>query len=65
MPPENLVNHDAEDPDAMADLGLSSLGDPVQVNRAVLESDLTILIGHTAGNPYGGFRGGYKMPAPD
>ena len=47
----------------MADLGLSALGDPVQVNSAVVESDLTILVGHAAGNPYGGFSGGYKMPA--
>ncbi len=60
---ENVVNHDAEDPDAMADLGLSALGDPVQVNSAVVETDLSIMIGHTAGNPYGGFSGGYKMPA--
>ena len=40
-----------------------SLGDPVQVNNAVVESDLSILVGHAAGNPYGGFSGGYKMPA--
>jgi nickel-dependent lactate racemase len=59
----DIVNHDAEDPDGMADLGLSSLGDPLQVNKAVVESDLSIMIGHTAGNPYGGFSGGYKMPA--
>ena len=63
VPAENIVNHDAEDPDGMADLGLSSLGDPVQVNRAVVDSDLSIMIGHTAGNPYGGFSGGFKMPA--
>ena len=63
VPRANIVNHDAEDPDGMADLGLSALGDPVQVNSAVVESDLSIMIGHTAGNPYGGFSGGYKMPA--
>ncbi|MET0998031.1 MAG: lactate racemase domain-containing protein [Marmoricola sp.] len=63
VPAANIVNHDAEDPDGMADLGLSALGDPVQVNSAVVESDLAIMIGHTAGNPYGGFSGGYKMPA--
>lgn len=63
LPAENVVNHDAEDPDGMLDLGLSALGDPVQVNRAVIEADLSIMIGHTAGNPYGGFSGGYKMPA--
>ncbi len=63
VPTGNIVNHDAEDPDGMADLGLSELGDPVQVNSAVIESDLAVMIGHTAGNPYGGFSGGYKMPA--
>ncbi|KQT90687.1 hypothetical protein ASG49_13065 [Marmoricola sp. Leaf446] len=61
--PEQVVNHDAEDPDGMVDLGSSALGDPVQVNRAVVDSDLTVLVGHAAGNPYGGFSGGYKMPA--
>lgn len=63
VPEENVVNHDAEDPEGMVDLGESELGDPVVVNRAVVESDLTVLIGHAAGNPYGGFSGGYKMPA--
>lgn len=63
LPRANIVNHDAEDPDGMVDLGVSALGDPVQVNRAVVDSDLAIMIGHTAGNPYGGFSGGYKMPA--
>lgn len=58
-----IVNHDAEDPDGIVDAGLSELGDPVQFNRHLTDSDLTILIGHTAGNPYGGFSGGYKMPA--
>ncbi|QGN32266.1 lactate racemase domain-containing protein [Microlunatus sp. Gsoil 973] len=57
-----IVNHDAEDPDN-ADVGVSRHGDPVQLNRRLLDSDLTILLGHTSGNPYGGFSGGYKMPA--
>lgn len=63
VPPANLVNHDAEDPAGMVDLGTSELGDPVAMNRAVAESDLAVLVGHTAGNPYGGFSGGYKMPS--
>ena len=63
VPEANVVNHDAEDPDGMVDLGLSELGDPVQVNSSVVESDLTVLVGHATGNPYGGFSGGYKMPA--
>lgn len=63
VPEANLVNHDAEDPAGMVDLGTSALGDPVAMNKALAESDLSILVGHTAGNPYGGFSGGYKMPS--
>lgn len=63
VPAANVVNHDAEDPEGIVDLGASELGDPVAVNRHVVESDLAVLIGHTAGNPYGGFSGGYKMPS--
>lgn len=63
VPEDNLVNHDAEDPEGVVDLGKSSMGDPVGVNRTVIEADLAVMVGHTAGNPYGGFSGGYKMPA--
>nr|WP_239579161.1 lactate racemase domain-containing protein [Microlunatus panaciterrae] len=61
--PEQIVNHDAEDPDGIVALEPSELGDVVEMNRLVAESDLTILISHAAGNPYGGFSGGYKMPS--
>ncbi|HKK92123.1 MAG TPA: lactate racemase domain-containing protein, partial [Longimicrobiales bacterium] len=60
--PTQLVNHDAEDPEGMVDLGISDLGDRVEVNRRAFEADLTIMLGHTMGNPYGGYSGGYKMP---
>ncbi|MBA8795785.1 hypothetical protein FHX74_003426 [Friedmanniella endophytica] len=63
LDPAQVVNHDSEDPDGVVALPDSALGDTVEVNRALVESDLTVLIGHTAGNPYGGFSGGYKMPA--
>jgi len=63
VPAANLVNHDAEDPAGMVDLGESALGDPVAMNRNLADSDLSVMIGHTAGNPYGGFSGGYKMPS--
>ena len=61
--PDQIVNHDSEDPADIVSLEDSALGDVVQMNRRLAESDLTILIGHTAGNPYGGFSGGYKMPS--
>lgn len=63
LDPSQIVNHDAEDPEQMADIGVSRHGDPVQLNKRLLEADLSIMLGHTSGNPYGGFSGGYKMPA--
>ena len=59
---ERLVNHDAEDPGGMVEVGRSEHGDVVDFNRAAFEADLTIMLGHTMGNPYGGYSGGYKMP---
>jgi nickel-dependent lactate racemase len=61
--PEQIVNHDAEDLDGIVTLEPSDLGDVVEMNRLLVDSDLTILISHAAGNPYGGFSGGYKMPS--
>lgn len=61
--PGQIVNHDAEDPDGIVALERSDLGDVVEMNKQLVDSDLTILISHAAGNPYGGFSGGYKMPA--
>lgn len=58
-----LVNHDAEDPDNIIHVGETEGADVVEVNRRVVEADLAISIGHTTGNPYGGYSGGYKMPA--
>lgn len=55
-----IPNHDAEDPGAIAHIGYTDHGDRVDVNRTCLESDLTIVLGHVQGNPYGGFSGGFK-----
>lgn len=55
-----IYNHDSEDWDNLIDIGKSDLNDPVIMNREVFEADLTVLIGHTLGNPYGGYSGGYK-----
>lgn len=59
---ERLVNHDPEDPEGVVNVGETDRGDVVEVNRDVLEADLSIMLGHTMGNPYGGYSGGYKMP---
>jgi nickel-dependent lactate racemase len=58
--PGRLVNHDAEAPD-LCDYGTDAMGNAVQCNRMFAEADLSIVVGHCAGNPYGGYSGGYKM----
>lgn len=58
-----IINHDSEDYDNLVDLGKTASGDPVIMNKYVYDSDLAILIGHTQGNPYGGYSGGYKHSA--
>ncbi|TVQ39623.1 MAG: DUF2088 domain-containing protein [Spirochaetaceae bacterium] len=58
-----IVNHDSEDWDNLVDLGSDENGSRVIMNRKVYEADLAILIGHTLGNPYGGYSGGYKHSA--
>lgn len=55
-----ILNHDSEDRENLVDLGTTDSGDPVIMNRHVYEADIAILIGHTQGNPYGGYSGGYK-----
>ncbi|MDO5725928.1 MAG: lactate racemase domain-containing protein [Tissierellia bacterium] len=55
-----IINHDSEDYENLVDLGKTKRGDPVIMNKYVYESDIAILIGHTQGNPYGGYSGGYK-----
>jgi lactate racemase len=58
-----IVNHDSEEWDNLVDLGTDELGDHVIMNRTAFEADLTVAIGHTLGNPYGGYSGGYKHVA--
>lgn len=62
FPGSRIENHDPEDPDGVIHVGETERGDVAEVNRNVLEADLSIMLGHTMGNPYGGYSGGYKMP---
>lgn len=55
-----ITSHDSEDYEHLIDLGYTSQGDRVIMNRYVYEADVAVLIGHTQGNPYGGYSGGYK-----
>lgn len=58
--PDQITQHDAEDPELL-NLGTDTMGNIVQCNRLIAESDIPIIIGHVQGNPYGGYSGGYKM----
>ena len=55
-----ITSHDSEDYDNLVDIGYTGHGDHVIMNRMVYDADVAILIGHTQGNPYGGYSGGYK-----
>jgi hypothetical protein len=54
---DRIACHDAEDPDALAHLGTTSSGLDVELNRAVVESDLTIYLNCSTMR---GFSGGWK-----
>ena len=55
-----IINHDSEDYEHLVDLGKTPQGDPVIMNKYVYDADFAVLIGHTQGNPYGGYSGAYK-----
>ncbi|HEY8925686.1 MAG TPA: lactate racemase domain-containing protein [Polyangia bacterium] len=42
--PDRYYNHDAEDPDGMVHLGVTSHNEPVNINRRAVESDLVIYV---------------------
>ena len=42
--PRRLHNHDAEDPDGIVSLGTTDEGDPVELNRRAVESDLLVYV---------------------
>ncbi|MGI6768995.1 MAG: lactate racemase domain-containing protein [Bacilli bacterium] len=63
-PTGQIVNHDSEDRNNLVDLGFEEeFNSRVVMNKDVFEADLAVTIGHTLGNPYGGYSGGYKHVA--
>lgn len=48
----------------LVDLGVSSRGTPIRLNRSFLEADLKIAIGAVIPHPYMGFSGGAKLVVP-
>jgi nickel-dependent lactate racemase len=59
-----VFNHDWRDPEQLADLGTSSQGTPLWVNRAALEADLLIGLGAIVPHHIPGFSGSSKIVQP-
>jgi nickel-dependent lactate racemase len=57
-------HHDCDDPNRLADLGLTSRGTPVLINRSVAEADLVVSIGCIEPHIIASFGGGYKNIIP-
>lgn len=62
--PVALVNHDARDAGRLVDLGKTSRGTPLRVNRLVAEADLKILTGDVELHQFVGYGGGAKSVMP-
>ena len=59
-----VVNHDAFSPPELVNLGNTSYGTPVEVNRYVYEADLRIIVGKVEPHEFAGFSGGRKSILP-
>ncbi|MEM7534888.1 MAG: nickel-dependent lactate racemase [Chloroflexota bacterium] len=58
------LQHDATDDDTLVPLGTTSRGNPVRVNRLLLESDVRIYTGFIEPHFFAGFSGGPKAVLP-
>lgn len=59
-----VYNHEWQNPDALVDLGTSSQGTPLLVNRAVVEADVVIGLGSIVPHHIPGFSGSSKIVQP-
>ncbi len=59
-----IVQHDATDQSAMVNLGMSSYGHAIWINRAYLDADVKILTGFIEPHLFAGFSGGPKAVLP-
>jgi len=55
-----IISHNAEDPELIVNLGVSSKGTPVDVNKYFVEADLKIVVGMIDPHQFEGFTGGAK-----
>lgn len=60
----NTIDHDAKDLAALVNLGETSTGIPIFLNRALVENDHVILIGGISFHYFAGFTGGRKLVCP-
>jgi len=58
-----VVDHDAQAPDAIVDLGRTAAGIPATTNRLALEADLLVSTGVVEPHQYAGYSGGAKTVA--
>lgn len=59
-----VYDHECDDPEQLADLGVTSSGLPVQINRRVVEADRVIVTGTVGLHYFAGFGGGRKSLVP-
>ncbi|NTV57507.1 MAG: nickel-dependent lactate racemase [Deltaproteobacteria bacterium] len=59
-----VLNHEWRNPDVLVDLGTSSRGTPLQVNRLVAEADVVIGLGAIVPHHIPGFSGSSKIIQP-
>jgi nickel-dependent lactate racemase len=57
-------NHDCDDPERLVQLGTTSRGSPVWINRTVAEADLVVSVGCIEPHIIASFGGGYKNVIP-
>lgn len=58
-----ILDNEAQNPEALIDLGVTSGGVPVQVHQAAVEADLLIATGIVEPHQYAGYSGGSKTLA--
>ena len=59
-----LVHHSSMDESQLANIGTTSAGIPIWVNRRAVEADFTIGVGLVEIHPWAGFAGGGKIVSP-
>ena len=58
------LQHDADDKSQLVSIGTTRLGNPIEINRLLVESDLNILTGFIEPHFFAGYSGGPKAVLP-